>query len=133
MDEIIIPPALHSAVGGLTLLVALITTPLAWRAYTQKTMNRPTTAALIALQIILMLQMAVGIKLLDQNMGAMQKYIHYLGGLGSLGLIMLYYWLPKQNAAAGARQAAWLTTASLLFITMTFFIGQMYVRSQMAT
>jgi len=44
-----------------------------------------------------MLQAAVGIKLLDQGMGVVQKYVHYLGGLGSVGLLMLFYWLPKRT------------------------------------
>ncbi|MFD2608411.1 hypothetical protein ACFSR9_03015 [Deinococcus taklimakanensis] len=132
MDETIIKPALHSAVGGITLLVALVTTVLTWRGVGQKTFGKAQAAALITLQVALMLQAAVGIKLLDQGMGVVQKYVHYLGGLGSVGLLMLFYWLPKRDAADTARKGAWLTTASLLFVTMTFFIGQMYARSQMA-
>lgn len=131
MDEIIIQPALHSAVGGITLLAALVTTILTWIAYRKKTMTTATYAALILLQVLLMLQAAVGIKLLDQGMGVIQKYIHYLGGLGSVGLLMLFYWLPRRDEATTSRNAAWLTTASLTFIIMTFFIGQMYVRTQM--
>ena len=83
------------------------------------------------LQIALMLQAAVGIKLLDQGMGVVQKYVHYLGGLGSVGLLMLFYWLPKRGEADTANKAAWLTTASLLFVAMTFFIGQVFVKSQL--
>lgn len=132
MDEIIIQPALHSAVGGLTLLAALVATVLAWMGHRHGNQGRAQRTALITLQILLMLQAAVGIKLLDQNMGAMQKYVHYLGGLGATGLLMLFYWLPRRTDAGTARNAAWLTTASLLFIAMTFFIGQFFVRSQMA-
>lgn len=131
MDELIIQPALHSAVGGITLLAALITTILTWTAHRKKTMTSTTHAALITLQILLMIQAAIGIKLLDQGMGVIQKYVHYLGGLGSVGLLMLFYWLPRRNEATSARNAAWLTTASLTFILMTFFIGQMFVKSQM--
>lgn len=131
MDEIIIQPALHSAVGGITLLAALVTTILTWVAFRRKTMTSATYAALITLQVLLMLQAAVGIKLLDQGMGVIQKYVHYLGGLGSVGLLMLFYWLPRRSDAETSRNAAWLTTASLAFVAMTFFIGQMYVKSQM--
>ena len=131
MDEIIIPPAVHSAVGGIALLVALVTAVLTWVGARRGTFGKAQAASLIVLQIALMLQAAVGIKLLDQGMGVVQKYVHYLGGLGSVGLLMLFYWLPKRSEADTANKAAWLTTASLLFVAMTFFIGQMYVKSQM--
>ena len=78
------------------------------------------------------IQAAVGIKLLDQGMGVIQKYVHYLGGLGSVGLLMLFYWLPRRSDAETSRNAAWLTTASLAFVAMTFFIGQMYVMGQLS-
>lgn len=130
MDESIIQPALHSAIGGITLLVALVTTALTWTGARRGTFGRAQAAALIALQLALALQVAVGIKLLDQGMGVIQKYVHYLGGLGAVGLLTLFYWLPRRDAADTANKAAWLTTASLLFVAMTFFIGRLYVRGQ---
>ena len=132
MDETIIQPAVHSAVGGIALLVALVTTVLTWLGARRGTFGKAQAAALITLQVVLMLQAAVGIKLLDQGMGVIQKYVHYLGGLGSVGLLMLFYWLPRRSEADTARKAAWLTTASLLFVVMTFFIGQMYVKDQLS-
>ena len=132
MDQTIIPPAVHSAVGGFTLLVALATTALTWQGAKRGVFGKAQAAALIVLQIALMLQAAVGIKLLDQGMGVIQKYVHYLGGLGSVGLLMLFYWLPKRGEADTARKAAWLTSASLLFVAMTFFIGQMFVKGQLS-
>lgn len=131
MDEIIIKPALHSAVGGITLLTAIVASVLAWRGVSQKNFGRAQQISLIALQIVLMLQAALGIKLLDQGMGVIQKYVHYLGGLGAVGLLMLFYWLPKKDMTDTAKKAAWLTSASLVFVAMTFFIGQMFVKSQM--
>lgn len=132
MDETIIQPAVHSAVGGIALLVALVTTVLTWLGARRGTFGKAQAAALITLQVVLMLQAAVGIKLLDQGMGVIQKYVHYLGGLGSVGLLMLFYWLPRRSEADTANKAAWLTTASLLFALMTFFIGQMYVKGQLS-
>ncbi len=131
MDEFIIKPSLHAAVGGLTLLTALVTTILTWRGASRKEFGAGQQYALITLQVMLMLQAAVGIKLLDQGMGVVQKYIHYLGGLGAVGLLMLFYWLPRRDSADTAKKAAWLTTASLTFVTMAFFIGQMYVKRQL--
>lgn len=131
MDEIIIPPAVHSAIGGLTLLTALITTALLWRGKTTHRYGPAQRLWLVALQLALLLQIAVGIKLLDQNMGAMQKFIHYLGGLGALFLLMLPAWFPHKTEAVQVSRTAWLTTASLAFVTMTFFIGQFYVRKML--
>ena len=132
MDETIIQPAVHSAVGGIALLVALVTTVLTWLGARRGTFGKAQAAALITLQVVLMLQAAVGSQLLDQGMGVIQKYVHYLGGLGSVGLLMLFYWLPRRSEADTANKAAWLTTASLLFVVMTFFIGQMYVKGQLS-
>lgn len=132
MDEFIIQPAVHSAVGGFTLLAALVTSVLTWQGAKRGSFGTAQAAALIALQIALMLQAAVGIKLLDQGMGVVQKYVHYLGGLGSVGLLMLFYWLPKRGEADRAKQAAWLTSASLLFVAMSFFIGQSFARGQLS-
>lgn len=129
MDEIIVQPAVHQAVGGLALLLALITSVLTWRGARRQEFGRAQAVALIALQIMLMLQALVGIKLLDQGMGVMQKVVHYLGGLGAVGLLMLFYWLPQHDAKIRSRNAAYLSTAALTFVGMTFFIGQMYVKS----
>ncbi|CAM3650555.1 Cytochrome b561 domain-containing protein [Deinococcus saxicola] len=145
MDEIIIQPALHNAIGGIVVLAAIATVLLNWRGLaTLKTSGGQTSdgtdlprspslggwrnAALIAFQIALMVQALIGIKLLDQGLGTVQKYVHYLGGLGALGLVMLYYWLPKRDAADSSRKALGLTVASLAFVLMTFVIGGLYAR-----
>ena len=128
MDEIMIKPALHSAVGGLTLLTALVATALNWTALRKGSPGQGAShASLILLQLLLLAQAAVGIKLLDQDMGVIQKYVHYLGGLGALALLLLPAWLPARLRRPAL--PAWTATASLLFIVMTFFIGQLYVRS----
>lgn len=140
MDEIIIQPALHNAVGGIVVLAALLTVGLSWRGLaTLKTSDgteAPASpalggwqnAALIAFQIALIVQALIGIKLLDQGLGTVQKYVHYLGGVGALGLVLLYYWLPKRGARDSSRQALGLTVASLAFVLLTFFVGGLYAR-----
>ncbi|CAM4372530.1 hypothetical protein [Deinococcus marmoris] len=139
MDEIIIQPALHNAVGGIVVLAAIATVLLNWRGLlTLKTAGASASAssslggwqnaALIAFQIALMVQALIGIKLLDQGLGTVQKYVHYLGGLGALGLMMLYYWLPKRDARDSSVKALGLTVASLAFVLMTFIIGGLYAR-----
>ncbi|MDV6375812.1 hypothetical protein [Deinococcus arenicola] len=144
MDEIIIQPALHNAIGGIVVLAAIVTVLLNWRSLaTLKTagdtdsprnpsLGNWQNAALIAFQIALMVQALIGIKLLDQGLGTVQKYVHYLGGLGALGLVMLYYWLPKRDAADSSRKALGLTVASLAFVLMTFVIGGLYVRGDLS-
>ncbi len=145
MDEIIIQPALHNAIGGIVVLAAIATVLLNWRGLAiLKTSGGQTSggtdsprspslggwqnAALIAFQIALMVQALIGIKLLDQGLGTVQKYVHYLGGLGALGLVMLYYWLPKRDARDSSLKALSLTVASLAFVLMTFIIGGLYAR-----
>ena len=145
MDEIIIQPALHNAVGGIVVLAAIATVILNWRGLLKLTavgadgagadssaasprLGGWQNVALIALQIALMVQALIGIKLLDQGLGTVQKYVHYLGGLGSLGLLMLFYWLPKRDARDSAVKALGLTVASLAFVLLTFIIGGLYAR-----
>lgn len=75
-----------------------------------------------------MIQALVGIKLLDQGLGPLQLYIHYVGGLAPLMFMLLFYWLPEQQ-----RARRWLpsTFSSLgfVFALMSFTIGASYVAS----
>lgn len=129
MDELILQPAVHNAVGGLVMLAAFAAVVLNWRgAYVLKDFGLLQRGSLIVLQIALMLQALIGVKLLDQGLGIVQKYVHYLGGLGALGLLMLFYWLPRHNAQKTSRQALGLTLASFAFVLLTFVIGGMYAK-----
>lgn len=129
IDSIIVPPRVHEAVGGLVLLTTLLS--MLWFAYSAFR-NRPTgkagNALLIITQAVLMVQVLIGIKLLDQGLGILQLYIHYVGGLAPLAFFLLWYWLPERS-----RQGRWLgaglTAAAFMFAVMAFFIGQSYVAS----
>ncbi|WP_261663989.1 hypothetical protein [Deinococcus sp. Marseille-Q6407] len=129
MDEFIIQPALHQAVGGTTLLVALVAAVLTVMGARRGKFTQAASISMIALQVALLIQTLIGIKLLDQGMGVMQKYVHYLGGIGAVGLLVLFYWLPWRSDGARPRGAAGLTLASLAFTAMAFFIGNYYVNS----
>lgn len=106
-----------------TLLAAVVTAVLAFR-------RRPLTTfarfALILAQLALMAQALIGIKLLDQGLGPLQLFIHYLGGLAPLLFFLAYYWLPGR-----ARKQRWtaltVTASAFLFAVMAFGIGASYV------
>lgn len=129
MDEIIISPSLHQVVGVVTLLASLLATALAWAGVRDGRFGRGAALAFVAVQLVLLLQILIGIKLLDQGMGVMQKVVHYLGGLGALGLMMVFYWRSYRDEHTRARWAAGLSTAALAFVALTLFVGDFYVRS----
>src|SRR5690625_1117979 len=95
IDSLWVPPTVNIYSGMvvlLTTLVALVvTTVLAWR---RREIGSGARAVLIVAQVTLMIQAVIGIKLLDQGLGPLQLFIHYLGGLGPLAFFFLYYWLP---------------------------------------
>ncbi len=130
IDRIPVPPYIHNTMGmvvvGMTLLAMLVTGYLLWK---RRPATRFSTGLLIATQLSLMIQALLGIKLLDQGLGYMQLYIHYVGGLAPLLFFLLSYWLPMRDE----RRKQWLlfavTGGSFLFAFMTYSIGQYYVRN----
>ncbi|WP_235183174.1 hypothetical protein [Deinococcus phoenicis] len=125
----IVQPQLHLMVGVLVLLTSLAAVVTTGRgAFRLKRFGRTEHGVFIAAQIVLMLQVMIGIKLLDQGMGTLQKYVHYIGGAGALGLLVLYYWLPKTSEQSSARQALGVSVASLVFVALAFFVGGLYAR-----
>lgn len=127
IDSIWVPSSVHVVSGMVVLLATLaaliVSAYLAWR-------NRPlgagASAVLIFAQLALMVQAVIGIKLLDQGLGPLQLFIHYLGGLGPLLFFFVYYWLPRE-----VRLKRWtaviVTSSAFLFAVMAFGIGQSYV------
>jgi heme A synthase len=126
IDQIWVQPAVHLWIGVVvllsTLLSVVITGFFAWR----KTILNPLTHTILLLaQVSLMIQVLVGIKLLDQGLGPLQLYIHYVGGLGAFFFYLLIYWLPKP--LVNKRWTAFgLSSFAFLFAFMAFTIGSMY-------
>src|SRR5690554_6737020 len=130
IDAIWVPSSVHLISGMVVLLTTLAAVAVsgyfAWR-------NRPlgpgASAVLIVAQLSLMVQAVIGIKLLDQGLGPLQLFIHYLGGLGPLLFFFVWYWLPSR-----LRDARWtpliVTGSAFLFALMAFGIGQSYVAGQ---
>ncbi len=129
IDRIIIPPSLHRGFGELVMLTLLVTTLfllyLAWR---KQPMNGGARTLTILSQVVLMGQALLGIKLLDQGMGTIQLYIHYLGGLGPLLFFLLLYWFPSRNAIRQTRWAALAAGSGFVFAILAYTIGGLYAR-----
>lgn len=132
LDAIWVPPAVHIWSGTIVLLATfaamVITTLQAWR---NRKLGGGGNTVMIAAQLALMVQAVIGIKLLDQGLGPLQLFIHYLGGLGPLLFFLVFYWLPSPVRAR--RWTSVIVTASaFLFSLMAFGIGMSYVASHAA-
>lgn len=132
LDSIWVPPTVHIWSGMLVLtatLAAVIYTAV--RGWRKRDLGLAGNAILILAQLALMGQAVIGIKLLDQGLGPLQLFIHYLGGLGPLLFFLVYYWLP---GPLRARRWTPLTVAgsAFLFSVMAFGIGMSYVAGQVA-
>ncbi|MBU6333067.1 MAG: hypothetical protein KGS47_01590 [Chloroflexi bacterium] len=129
IDRMFVPTLVHIVVGmavlGLTGATTLLTT---WQAWRGRSAGRWMHGALIVTQVVLMAQVLIGVKLLDQGSGAAQLYIHYVGGLAPLFFFMLWYWIAPRESARARWGLAAVTAASFLFALMTYTIGQGYVR-----
>lgn len=128
LDNIDLSPTVHVVIGVLvlaaTLAAAIVTGVLAWR-------RTGVTAAghwtMVAAQVALILQILIGVKLLDQGLGVLQLYIHYVGGLGAFFFFLLYYWFQPKNPTRQGWLAFAMSFLAFLFAIQAYFIGQAYV------
>ena len=128
IDAIFVSPMVHVTIGTLVLIscaLALFATVRA--AWSKRPFSAGTHGLFILFQVTLMVQVLVGIKLLDQGLGPLQLYIHYLGGVAPLGFTLLFYWFPGADSVAKTRRAAIVIALSFAFVLMTFAVGSMYV------
>lgn len=127
IDELWVPTWVHLSLGSAVLLttLALLVAAVIFRLR-RRELPAWVMGLLIVAQVVVAAQLLLGIKLLDQGLGPMQLYVHYLGGTGVLFFYLLLYWLP-----ATMRRTGWtatvLTGLAFAFALMTFTIGQMYV------
>ena len=127
IDQIWVQPAVHFWVGAAVVITTLLSVVITGvYAVRKKAVTSIVYAVLLLAQISLMVQVLIGIKLLDQGLGPLQLYIHYVGGLGALFFYILFYWLPQR-----LKQKRWtafsLSSLGFLFAIMAFGIGSTYV------
>ena len=128
IDAIAVPPVLHMTVGTLVLITSLLAVLVTGQAAWKKEALSPVARFLFVLfQVVLMVQVLIGIKLLDQGSGPLQLYIHYVGGLAPMAFVLLYYWFPSPQEVTRTRRATAVSVLSFVFVLMTFAIGGMYV------
>lgn len=128
LDNIAVSPTVHIALGILvmigTLAATIVTGLLAFR---RQGVNMTGRIVMILAQVALILQILVGVKLLDQGLGVLQLYIHYVGGLGAFFFFLLYYWIMPKTPSRQSVLAFAMSLLAFLFAIQAYFIGQAYV------
>jgi len=129
IDSIIIPSSVHLTMGILVLVTnTLVLIVSGWLTFKKESPNWLAHTTFILFQLVLMVQTLIGIKLLDQGLGILQLYIHYIGGLAPFLFCLLFYWLPPaKDGGKQSRRMLIVTFLALLFTVQTFTIGRIYV------
>lgn len=127
IDNIIVSTSVHLVLGTLVLVTLTLATGL---VVVDAVNNRPigsrTQFSMALAALVLVAQVLVGIKLLDQGQGIVQLYIHYLGGLIPLGIFAIGGWFFRGDSGRSARWLAVLLAVGLLSAMMAFFIGRAF-------
>lgn len=128
IDSFIVPPFVHMIIGTLVLATGFLAFVVTARAVWKKQpLTRTNHLVFVIFQLSLMVQILIGIKLLDQGLGPLQLYIHYIGGLAPMAFWLFFYWLPAGTGMVQARRATTVSLLSFVFVLMTFAIGSTYV------
>ena len=128
IDRIVVPPSIHIGAGGVLFLVAAVALVLtALEARRRHPLSRTTVAVLAVLQLLLLVQTLIGIKLLDQGHGVGQLYIHYVGGFAPIGFYLALAWLPARDQVWRTYATAAVTALTFVFVLLTLAVGSMYV------
>ena len=127
IDNTIISSSVHVVTGVVVLVAMTVATVLVIRhAVANRPIDGPTRLALLVAQLALVVQVLLGIKLLDQGQGIVQLYIHYIGGLMPLGSFLAAGWFARGDSPASTRVLAVLISIGSFSAFMAFFIGRAY-------
>jgi heme A synthase len=128
IDNFIVQPVVHQT-NGVLVVVSLLAAGLwlTWLAVKHRPFDRRAQILVVVSQVFLGIQALLGIKLLDQGMGVVQLYIHYVGGLLPLGLFLVAGSLRFNDPRRRARVLAVLVDIGLVSAIMAYVIGQAYV------
>ncbi len=130
IDNVIVDRSVHLGVGIVVVVAMLLATALVVRhAWRGEPIGTAARLALAGAQVVLAVQMLIGIKLLDQGQGIVQLYIHYVGGLLPLGLFLVAGWMARGEDGRSARILAGLLIVGSLSAIMAFTIGRSYANS----
>ncbi|MBI9046689.1 MAG: TIGR03987 family protein [Anaerolineaceae bacterium] len=124
LESLIVSPEIHVSVGGFVLITSLVSFLTAgWLTWKKKPLRSLVSKIFIGTQILVMLQILVGIKLLDQGFGPLQSFGHYLSGIAPIASFMLFYWIRRTDKLSQTRLAATITGSATLFILITFIFA----------
>lgn len=130
IDNWIVSSSVHVATGVVVLVTMTVATVLVVRhALAGRSIDGPTKLSLLIAQIALIVQVLLGIKLLDQGQGIVQLYIHYIGGLIPLGAFLLAGWFARGDSRWSSRILAALLVIGALSAFAAFFIGRQYANA----
>lgn len=130
IDNWIVSSSVHVITGIVVLVSMALATGLVVRhAVAERPIDVATRRVLFVAQVALIVQVLIGIKLLDQGQGIVQLYIHYLGGLMPLGAFLAAGWFARGDTPKSSRALAVLLTIGALSAYAAFFIGRAYANS----
>ncbi len=127
IDNWIISSSVHVVVGSLVLVTMTAAVGwIGWLALKGRPIDLIGKVVLAIAQIVLALQVLIGIKLLDQGQGIVQLYIHYIGGLAPMGAFLVGGWWVRGDTPKSNRVLAALIAIGWLSAVMAFTIGRQY-------
>ncbi len=128
IDNIIIDPSLHRWWGAFAVAsVAVVVLMVGRHVVRSEPVGSATRWGFVVAQVALTVQLLLGIKLLDQGMGIVQLYIHYVGGLIPLGVFLVGGWVARGDTVRSARILLAMLGVGLLSGIMAYSIGLAYV------
>ncbi len=130
IDNFIVDSSVHLTTGILVLVTMTAATLLVGRhAVRGEALNRSSLLVMVVAQIVLIAQILLGIKLLDQGQGIVQLYIHYVGGLIPMGAFLLGGWVARGDSPRSSRILFGLLVIGYVSALMAFFIGRSFANA----